>query len=1389
MRSGLQALIISLMVFRDGAVSRGEGDGTASIAFLQAPHPWMTRPRLADPLGHLTPLYGRVSKGTKTTAVAPATKKKRTPAVLKKTAEETDKPKPKPKTKAEPKAKAKPKAKSKKSPTPKKKPKALSANTKTKMSRTKKATSLAVEPLDPSVKYLVVVESPAKVKTVESYLGPEYKAVASYGHVRSLPKKQGSVEPEEDFRMNWVISADDKVINPLLTYAPKVAHVFLASDPDREGEAIAWHVKTILQEKGGVPEDKISRVTFTELTKSAVNTAFKNPRGLDENLVDAYFARTAVDYLIGFSLSPVLWRKLPGSRSAGRVQSAALRMIAEREAAVEAFRPRSFWTVDGRLRIQTGKGKGKGKGDEKDADAEMCVEMPAKIVELDGQEVDKFFFVSEAQALDAARRIADERSRLTIKDVKKSERKRSPPAPFRTATLQQQAAASLSMGTTETMASAQRLYESGLITYMRTDGMYMSQEAADLCREEAAKRFGNAFKASYAKKYKTKAKNAQEAHEAIRPTDVRLDVTKLRRRLLKHGTARDQRGRKGKKAHAPRTGEGGDGEEEEERTTPESVAGVREEDLRLYDLIWKRSIASQMAAARHEDIRILTEVSRREEETGEKGKSEGGEETIAVLQSSFRHEIFPGFLSVYRDGGVSPSRREQSEGDDGIGGMGEDSDDSVEGESSDGGASKEGTGGGSVCVIRTDARGQPVVERDPQKAAEVLSSLLKDPSLLSGTAEGGGEVESKGGEDGNAKQSRDGDRGQVSLSVHSLGSREGKTQAPPRFTEASLVREMERTGIGRPSTYASTIRTLTERGYVERPRGTKAIVPVTRGRLVDAFLQLACDNICQTNFTASMEDNLDGIARGHRKWRPLLRRFFHPFKEQCDVAMAWQRQDVAERLEAALRRTLFGVDEVLPPSSTSSAKRSSSSSLLSSDVSEMGESDKENKGSIPATESKTQKGKSQQEEKTDLSRMKIGTGSEGQKENEKENEEEGEGGEDGVRALRRSPPCPSCKKGRLQLLVAKRGPFIGCSEYPSCTFAEPPGSPGLLSAILKASRDALQAEEEKEKGKQGEAAAENQVKADSDIDPLLGSDQSVQTDEKDEEGKAVSAHTAAEQQTETEDAESEKVEGQKEKEKQSARGVWGLFEASNGGGTAASPGTPQPGVTPLELEALDYPQYRPIHHHSWMYPKDGCEDSDGDEDRMRAAERDKMAGSASVDVRLLGMDPETNSPVSVRKGPYGHYIQWDSVMVPGKGKGDASKPKRVAMPSSADARTITLDDALQLRGYPKDLGVDPDTREPVSVGYSKRGPFLRRGKYFASIPAGADPLQLSLAEALEALDAAMQKRKGGNRYKKPPAHSREAAAQKRLADPRSLAIQPVGGGGTKRGARRRTVVK
>jgi DNA topoisomerase-1 len=573
---------------------------------------------------------------------------------------------------------------------------------------------------------LVIVESPAKAKTIEKYLGKDYKVLASYGHVRDLPPKDGSVKPEEDFAMEWELYRDKQSrFKEIADAAKGASRLILATDPDREGEAISWHVRDLLAKRKALPKE-VSRVTFNAITKTAVTEAMARPRELDQPLIDAYLARRALDYLFGFTLSPVLWRKLPGAKSAGRVQSVALRLIVEREREIEAFRAEEYWSVLAKMQHDG-------------------TEFDARLVKFKGVKLERLSLGNQGIAMEA--KAAVEAGRFTVEGVETKPVKRNPAPPFTTSTLQQEAARKLGFSAQHTMRLAQSLYEAGAITYMRTDGVQMDMGAIMAARDAIAARFSEDYRPEKPRFYSTKAKNAQEAHEAIRPTDF---------------------------------------------TRERAGAG---DEARLYDLIFKRAMASQMATAQLERTTVtLTDATGQHE-----------------LRATGQVVKFPGFLAVYQEG------FDDSEDEDG--------------------------------------------------------GLL--PQMKAG--------------DMPAKRA-------VEATQHF-------TQPPPRFSEASLVKRLEELGIGRPSTYASTIQTLRDRAYVRMEKNR--FFAEESGRLLTAFLERFFPIYVAYDFTAGMEDELDVVSDGREEYKTLLARFWKDFKPKADEVMEKLPSEVTEALDEYLSDFLF----------------------------------------------------------------------------------------------------------------------------------------------------------------------------------------------------------------------------------------------------------------------------------------------------------------------------------------------------------------------------------------------------------------------------------------------------------------------------------------------------
>ncbi len=589
---------------------------------------------------------------------------------------------------------------------------------------------------------LVIVESPAKAKTINKYLGDNYTVLASYGHIRDLPSKNGSVDPDQNFKMEWEVDIFSKKYLKEITDAAKdSSKIILATDPDREGEAIAWHVKEYLNEKKLLKDKDVERVVFNEITKKAVTFGIKNPRQIEPLLVDAYMARRALDYLVGFNISPILWTKLPGSKSAGRVQSVALKLITEREHEIELFNPEEFWTLNLKF-----------KDEKKNS-------FTASIYQMDGKKIEKFSFKKKENIEKAISELKDQK--FNISNISSKIINRNPSGPFTTSTLQQVASSKLGFGTARTMQIAQKLYQGieiegdtiGLITYMRTDGTNLSPDAINDFRNFVKKSYGNEYVPEKANNYSgKKAKNAQEAHEAIRPTDI--------------------------------------------NRSPESVKKYLSTDQnKLYNLIWSRALSSQMASAKFNRNTITIE----------------NDDKNTVCKASGSVLEFDGFLKVYKN-------------------------------------------------------------LNSEESEEILPSVNKGP-----------------------------------VNIESFLDEQHFTQPPPRYSEASLVKKLEELGIGRPSTYASIISTISNRGYAEIIN--KRFFPTDRGKLISAFLEKLFSKYVDYNFTAGLEDQLDEITTGKESWIKVLELFWKDFNNNVSEVKEKRTREVLDLLNESLGTLIFDKDK------------------------------------------------------------------------------------------------------------------------------------------------------------------------------------------------------------------------------------------------------------------------------------------------------------------------------------------------------------------------------------------------------------------------------------------------------------------------------------------------
>ena len=586
---------------------------------------------------------------------------------------------------------------------------------------------------------LLIVESPSKAKTIEKYLGAGWRVIASVGHVRDLVPENGSVDTENNFKMRWqIMPGKEKQIKLITDELKKADAVYLASDPDREGEAIAWHLLDILKTKKLLTDKPVYRVAFHEITKKAVQAAIESPREIDKNLVDAYLVRRALDYLIGFGISPLLWRRNLG-KSAGRVQSVAVKLVVDREKEIEDFKPIEYWSIN----AQCAKSK------------EQIFN--AVLSNFDGVKIEKMTIENQAQVDNILAKIGTPEIRASVINIDKKKTQRKPAAPFTTSTLQQEAARKLYFASKRTMSAAQKLYEQGLITYMRTDATNLNADAVAEIRKYIANTYGDNFVPSTPNIYATKSKNAQEAHEAIRPTHF----------------------------EAPATGLSGD-------------------EAKLYDLIWKRTIACQMKNAEFDSVAADIET----------------ENKIATFHAVGSTRTFDGFMKVYT----------------------EDKDD------------------------------------DEEKKESKL------PVLNIGD----------------------------NISITEIIPEQHFTQAPPRYTEASLVKKLEELGIGRPSTYATIMSTIVDREYVEQDK-QRRFHPTNGGWVIASYLNKYFTDLVDVNFTAKTEDTLDDVSNGKTNKLTALENFWKPTNEMIEGARGIKTSDIIDEINNFMHKHLFAeTDDVCP---------------------------------------------------------------------------------------------------------------------------------------------------------------------------------------------------------------------------------------------------------------------------------------------------------------------------------------------------------------------------------------------------------------------------------------------------------------------------------------------
>ncbi len=577
---------------------------------------------------------------------------------------------------------------------------------------------------------LLIVESPSKAKTIEKYLGKGWRVIASVGHVRDLVPENGSVDTNNNFAMKWqIMPGKEKQIKLITDELKKADAVYLASDPDREGEAIAWHLLDILENKKLLKDKKVYRVAFHEITKKAVQVAIDAPREIDQSLVDAYLVRRALDYLIGFGISPLLWRRNLG-KSAGRVQSVAVKLVVDREKEIESFKPVEYWSMDAKCKIKD-------------------IEFKAGLSKFDGKKIEKMTIENREQIDNILSSVGTPDIDANVINVDKKKTFRKPAAPFTTSTLQQEAARKLYFASKRTMSAAQKLYEQGLITYMRTDATNLNADAVNEIRGFIEREYGQNFVPQKPNVYATKSKNAQEAHEAIRPTHF----------------------------DAPATGLSGD-------------------EAKLYELIWKRTIACQMTNAEFDSVSADIETENKK----------------AIFHAVGSTRMFDGFMKVYI----------------------EDKDD-----------------------------------EDDNKESKL-------PVLNVGDA----------------------------IKITELLPEQHFTQAPPRYTEASLVKKLEELGIGRPSTYATIMSTIVDRNYVEQDK-QRRFHPTSGGWVIASYLSKYFTDLVDVNFTAKTEDTLDDVSNGKTDKIDALNAFWNPTSNMIDGARTVKTSDIIDEINQFMNKHLF----------------------------------------------------------------------------------------------------------------------------------------------------------------------------------------------------------------------------------------------------------------------------------------------------------------------------------------------------------------------------------------------------------------------------------------------------------------------------------------------------
>ena len=1107
---------------------------------------------------------------------------------------------------------------------------------------------------------MVIVESPAKARKIQQYLGSSAKVLATFGHVRDLAKGN-SVDPSSGFELRWEAPAPaarrrlDELAE--LATSPRTGKVVLATDPDREGEAISWHVLEELRARGASLEEKdggefgaavaaasssssssspapatskkrpnkspktnsiipVERATFTSVTEAAVREALASPRAISRDLVEAYFARRALDRLFGFSLSPLLWRRLPGARSAGRVQSAALALVAARELEVRAFVPVDYFSVEAELETRGPppvllaarlKRQPHGRG------AVPSPGLPAAAL---------------ADAAVAALR--DPTSDLRVSSVRSRPSRRSPPPPFATASLQQAASALLGMSPTDAMRAAQQLYEGGdeaggeaLITYHRTDGIGMPPEASSAVRDAAAELFGagSVVAGAEPRQWKTRAKNAQEAHEAIRPTDP--------------------------------------------RRTPQSLssASISPRLLRLYELVWRRTLASQMADARLETVTVDVGVTLGGGGGGGGAGAVADERDGGSLRATATVVVDPGFSLAYSpsmfrkkaSAAAAASVDEEEEGEEG--GEGEADGDDDEG---------------------TRKRKAPVGREGELPASAASAALLS--SLKPGDP----------------------------LSLHSAAATRHATRPPPRFSEAALVAAMEAAGVGRPATYAPTVRLLGERGYVVRggdmqspSSSSRALRPSPLGAVLAEYLRHNFGEYVDAAFTSGLEEALDDVAAGRSGWKSVLGGFWAPLEGKVEAASKISTREVIDELDASLG------DAIL---------RAEAKVRLARAGGEGG-----GEGAAAAAAARIASAPASEELDAAVAAARV---------------------------------CPSCG-GRLGLKLASRmGGFFGCSGFPSCTrtrplWVEEGGSGGGAGGGDGSGDD-------------GDVSGDSQQQQQQSIDLGSHPDSGLPVSlRQGPYGPYVQLGEIPEMSAEERAAEAaEKGKGKARARGKGKRPTGGVRRVSLPRGLAASSVDLERALALLAFPRDLGPAPQPS---SWPRPRGAeGEEGGGESSSGNTADapvpspglsppREGDEGSAAAAAVAAAAD---HGVVQVALGPYGYYVRLSG----GGDGGEGGAPLSLSapLPKETDPAGVRLEEAVAL------LAVRA-ARGPSSRGRGGRAPAA------ASAPAkkGAKEPRVKAAKGLEAAAAAASTTEAKKQKRPPTAYQLFCSSQRPTLPPKT----------------------